>query len=230
MSKGGHRQLKKQEEWVLFLKKPPTLVGNRVLEKEIAESMTAKWTAGAIFASTKNNLQMRKNIFIYGLIAGIVVAIPMLFTVNNCHSDSNFDYEKGMIIGYASMIIAFSLVFVGTRNYRNNYSNGVISFGKAFKIGSLIVLLASTIYVVAWLINYYFFIPDFAEKYSANMLNQLKAKGASQVEIDKQAKEMADFVRMYKNPLFVILMTYVEILPVGLVVTIISSLIFEKKR
>lgn len=173
---------------------------------------------------------MKKNIFIYGLIAGIVVAIPMLFTVNNCHSSNDFDFEKGMIIGYASMIIAFSLVFVGTRNYRNNYNNGVISFGKAFKIGALIVLIASTIYVVAWLINYYLFIPDFAEKYSTNMLSQLRAKGASQTEIDQQTKEMANFVHMYKNPLFVILMTYVEILPVGLVVTLISSLILKRKN
>ena len=40
---------------------------------------------------------------------------------------------------------------------------------------------------------------------------------------------MADFVRNYKNPFFVAMMTYVEILPVGLIVTIISSLILKTK-
>jgi len=173
---------------------------------------------------------MKKNIIIYGLIAGIVVSILMLSTVNYIgHCEGNVDYNTSMLIGYASMLIAFSLVFVGIRNYRDKYNAGVISFGKAFKIGIMIVLIASTIYVVAWLIDYFFFIPDFMEKFSAQELDKLKASGASQIEIDKQTKEMADFATMYKNPFFNAMMTYVEILPVGLVVTLISSLILKRK-
>jgi hypothetical protein len=67
------------------------------------------------------------------------------------------------------------------------------------------------------------------EKYSVAMLDKLKASGASQIEIDKETKEMASFVRMSKNPLFTAMMTYVEILPVGLIVTLISSLILKRK-
>jgi len=173
---------------------------------------------------------MKKNIIIYGLIAGIVVSILMLSTTNYIsHCEGNVDYDTSMLIGYASMLISFSLVFVGIRNYRDKYNEGVISFGKAFKIGIMIVLIASTIYVGAWLIDSFFFIPDFAEKYSAQTLDKLKASGASQLEIDKETKEMANFVRMYKNPFFNAAMTYVEILPVGLIVTLISSLILKRK-
>ena len=173
---------------------------------------------------------MKKNVLIYGLISGTIVSIIMLITVNYySHCEGNVDYSTSMLIGYASMLLAFSLVFVGTRNYRDKYNNGIISFGKAFKIGSLIVLIASTMYVVAWLIDYYFFIPDFLEKYSANMLAELKSSGASQAEIDAQIKEMAWFSELYKNPFFNALMTYLEILPVGLVVTLISSLILKRK-
>ena len=173
---------------------------------------------------------MKKNIIVYGLIAGIVVSVLMLSSVNYLsHCEGNVDYDTSMLIGYASMLIAFSLVFVGIRNYRDKYNGGVISFGKAFKIGIVMVLIASTIYVVAWLIDYFFFIPDFMEKYSAHTLDELKAGGASQIEIDKQAKEMANFAKMYKNPFFNAMMTYVEILPVGLIVTLISSLILKRK-
>jgi len=173
---------------------------------------------------------MKKNILIYGLIAGIVVSVLMLLSVNYIsHCEGNIDYATSMLIGYAAMLLAFSLVFVGIRNYRDKYNGGVISFGKAFKIGILIVLIASTIYVIAWLIDYFFFIPDFAEKYAAHTLDKLKASGASQIEIEKETKEMADFARMYKNPFFNALMTYVEILPVGLIVTIISALILKRK-
>lgn len=173
---------------------------------------------------------MKKNIIVYGIIAGIIVSVIMLISVNSVsHQEGNFDYNSSLLVGYASMLIAFSLVYVGIRNYRNKYNNGVISFGKAFKIGIIIVLIASTMYVVAWLIEYFYFIPDFMEKYSAHTLENLKASGAGQAEIDKQAKEMADFATMYKNPFFNAMMTYLEILPVGLVVTLISSLILKRK-
>ena len=173
---------------------------------------------------------MQKNILIYGLIAGAVVSTIMLFTVNYIsHCEGSVDYGTSMLIGYASMLVAFSLVFVGIRNYRDKYNGGIISFGKAFKIGIMIVLIASTMYVVAWLVDYFYFIPDFMEKYSAHELDKLKANGASQIEIDKQTKEMANFAEMYKNPFFNAMMTYVEILPVGLIVTLISSLILKRK-
>jgi hypothetical protein len=173
---------------------------------------------------------MKKNIIIYGLIAGIVVSVLMLFSINYIsHVEGKVDYNTSLLIGYLSMIIAFSLVYVGIRNFRDKYNGGVISFGKAFKIGIMIVFIASTIYVVAWLIDYFFFIPDFMEKFSAQELDKLKASGASQIEIDQETKRMANFARMYKNPFFNALMTYAEILPVGLVVTLISSLILKRK-
>lgn len=173
---------------------------------------------------------MKKNIIIYGLIAGIVVSVLMLSSVNYLsHCEGNVDYDTSMLIGYASMLIAFSLVFVGIRNYRDKFNEGVVSFGKAFKIGIMIVSIASTIYVVAWLVDYFYFIPDFMEKYSAHTLDQLKASGASQIEIDKQTKDMASFGKMYQNPFFNAMMTYAEILPVGLIVTLISSLILKRK-
>ena len=174
---------------------------------------------------------MQKNVIIYGLIAGTIVSTIMLLSINLIGHDeaSNIDLSTSMLIGYASMVIAFSLVFVGIRNYRNKYNGGVISFGMAFKVGILIVLVASTMYVVAWLINYFFFTPDFIERYSAQVIAELKAGGASQAEIDKEAKSMESFAKMYKNPFFNAMITYVEILPVGLVVTVISSLILKRR-
>jgi len=178
----------------------------------------------------QGNKIMKKNIIIYGLIAGIVVSVLMLASVNYLsHCEGNVSYDTSLLIGYASMLIAFSLVFVGIRNYRDKYNGGIISFGKAFKIGIMMVLIASTVYVIAWLIDYYFFIPDFMEKYSAHTLEELKASGASQIEIDEQTKEMANMVTMLKNPFFNAMMTYAEILPVGLIVTLISSLILKRK-
>jgi len=110
---------------------------------------------------------MKRNILICGLISGAIVAILMVFTSMACYK--NEDFESSMVLGYASMILAFSLVFVGIKNYRDKFNHGEVSFGKAFKIGLYITLIASTMYVVVWLIEYYLFIPDFMDKYTAHV-------------------------------------------------------------
>ncbi len=116
---------------------------------------------------------MKKIILVCGLIAGLIVTSVMLVSMTMCGQD--IDYENGMIYGLGSMILAFSLIFVGIKNYRDKYNNGIVSFGKAFKIGLYISLIASTMYVITWAIDYHFFIPDFMDKYAALSLQKLKA-------------------------------------------------------
>ncbi len=170
---------------------------------------------------------MKKIVIVNGLIAGVIVAAMFLITMGLYHKNGNF--EGGMLIGYASMLLAFSLIFVAIIRFRDKYNNGVISFGKAFRIGLYITLIASTIYVVTWLIDYYVFIPDFADKYAASMIDKLKTSGASAVEIAKQTKEMDSFKEMYQNPVMVVLFTYLEIIPVGLLLTLVASFILKRK-
>lgn len=137
--------------------------------------------------------------------------------------------DKRLLFGYASMVLAFSLIFAGVKNFRDNYNGGVIGFGNALKVALLITAVASTVYVTAWLIDYYFFIPEYMEKYAASILADLKAKHASQASIDKQMAELAQLAKMYKNPFFNALMTYAEIVPVGLVISVIAALILKNK-
>ena len=173
---------------------------------------------------------MKKTILVCGAIAGAIVSTEMLIGMSYMsHCSGQVGYNTSMLIGYASMLIAFSLVFVGIRRYRDQYNGGAISFGKAFKVGFLIVLVASTMYVGSWLIDNFFFMPDFGEKFAARTLEELKASGASQAVIDKKTAEMASFTQMYRNPIINALITYSEILPMGLIVTFISSLIIKKK-
>lgn len=171
---------------------------------------------------------MKKNILVYGLISGLIISA--LMAVNLAMCSKNNDFDNSMVIGYASMLIAFSMIFVGIQNYRDKYNGGIISFGKAFRVGFFITLLASTIYVIVWLVEEHFFFPDFMEKYMAFEMNKLQASGISTTELADKTKEMEQAKEMYKNPFFKILFTYAEILPVGLIVTLISSLILKRKN
>jgi len=170
---------------------------------------------------------MNKLVITFGIIAGLIVAAMLIITTTIFHASGNI--ESGAIYGYTSMLVAFSLIFVGIKKYRDQHGDGIISFGKGFKIGLLITLIASTIYVITWLIDYYYFMPDFMEKYTAQILEKMKTDGVPQTDIDKQAKEMTKFGEMYKNPFFNALITYTEILPIGLIVTLISALILKRK-
>ncbi len=173
---------------------------------------------------------MKKNILVYGLIAGVVVSTFMLISMNYySHCEGSVDYETSMLIGYASMLVAFSLVFVGIRNYRDKFNQGAITFGKAVGMGLLMVLIASTLYVICWEIRFYFFDPDFMVRYTAQMIEDLKASGAPQAEIDEQTQKMAEITTKYNQLGFNAMMTYMEILPAGVLVTLISSLILRKK-
>jgi hypothetical protein len=171
---------------------------------------------------------MKKNNLVFGLIAGTIVSIVMNVGIDRCYETG--DFEGGMLIGYASMLVAFSFVFVGIKNYRDKHLGGIITFGQAFKTGLWITLIASTIYVAVWMFDYYLFKPDFMDKYSEFMLAKVKESGAGAAEIEKQTAEMAKAKEMYKNPLFVVLFTYFEILPVGLLVAAISGLILKRKE
>jgi ethanolamine transporter EutH len=171
---------------------------------------------------------MKKNILVYGLISGLIISA--LMAVNLAMCSKNADFDNSMVIGYASMLIAFSMIFVGIKNYRDKYNSGIISFGKAFKVGFFITLVASTIYVIVWLVEEHYFFPDFMEKYMAYEMNQLQSSGISATELADKTKELEQAKEMYKNPFFKILFTYAEILPVGLVVTLISSLILKRKN
>lgn len=170
---------------------------------------------------------MKRNVIVFGLIAGAIVSAWMFGSIAWCYPSGNF--EGNMWLGYASMLLAFSLVFVGVKNYRDKYNNGVISFGNAFKLGLLITLVASTVYVVVWLVDYYVFIPDFMDKYAAHEIRKAQTSGGSAAEIKDKVDMMLNMKEKYRNPLFVVLFTYFEILPVGLLVTLISALILKNR-
>lgn len=170
---------------------------------------------------------MKKIVLVFGLISGLIVTTLMFFNIMAMYK--NESAQGSIIVGYTTMVVAFSMIFVGVKNYRDKYNNGIISFGKAFKTGLYITLVASTLYVLVWLVEYKLFFPDFMDRYEACAMNDARSSGATQAELNEKAAEIARGKELYKNPLFVILMTYAEILPVGLVVALLSALLLKRK-
>ncbi|RYU89420.1 DUF4199 domain-containing protein [Mucilaginibacter terrigena] len=171
---------------------------------------------------------MKKIIWVCGIIAGIIsVSWGVL---SEAVIGDSLSLTTRMIFGYATMVLAFSLIFVGIKNYRDNYSNGQITFGKALGIGLLITLIASTVYVAIWMIDFAYFVPDFGEKYQAQAVAEMKAGGLSAAEIQKQSAEMAAMMTRYKtSAAFRAMFTYMEIAPVGIVMSLIAALVLKRR-
>ncbi len=179
--------------------------------------------------SLKNKI-MKKNVLVFGLISGAVVSLTMAISMISLSKNHKCELGNGtMVIGYLSMLVAFSLIYVAVKNYRDKQNGGLISFGKAFTMGLFIALIASTMYVIVWAFVYHYFMPDFMDRYAAQMIESAKAT-ANAAELQVKIAEMDKYKEMYKNPLFFALMTYAEILPVGLLVSLITGFILKRKE
>ena len=170
---------------------------------------------------------MKKNVLVFGTISGLLVSAFMFFSMLFVSKNG---LDGSMLVGYASMLVAFSFIFVAVKNYRDKYNNGFVSFGKAFMIGLCIALIASTCYVITWAFEYHYMMPDFLEKYSQHAIDGLIKSGASEAVISEQKAQMDSYTEMYKSPVFFALFTYMEILPVGLIASLISAFILKRKE
>jgi len=171
--------------------------------------------------------KMTKIVLTYGLISGGILAGLFALMMPLCLNGS-MDYEHSEVLGYTAMILAFILVFLGVRSYRENAGGGSITFGKAFQVGLLITLVTCAVYVISWEIVYWGFMPDFGDKYSAHMIEKARKSGASAAVIAETTAEMARFRELYKNPFINVGMTFIEVFPVGLIVTLVSAGILRK--
>ena len=171
---------------------------------------------------------MKKQIWTYGISIGVSVAVLMYLSFIMWMGETP-NYSMGEIAGYASMLLSFSLLFIGIKQYRDKQLGGYISFKKAFFMGLLMTLIASAIYVIGWMIYSSYNMTDFMDQYTNNMLEKMASEGKSASEIDAKKEEMAYYAELYKNPFWKIVMTFTEIFPVGLIISLISALILKRK-
>ena len=170
---------------------------------------------------------MRKIVLTFGLIAGAILSAMMLITLP---FQDQIGFDKGAVIGYTTMVLAFLMVFFGVRSYRDNVAGGSVTFGRAFMVGLMITAVASVCYVATWELIYYRLAPDFTEKYAAYSVEKAKRSGATEAQIAARTKQMTEFKEMYKNPLVNIAFTLLEPLPVGILFTLLTAGVLSRKR
>jgi hypothetical protein len=167
---------------------------------------------------------MTRNLLLYGGIGGAIIG-TMLFTV----TVMGVLEDGGMALGYAMMLIALSTIFLAIKRQRDD-QGGVIRFWPALMLGIGISAIAGIFYVVAWEAATAVAGGDFIGDYARNMIEAKRAAGASAAELARYTAEMETLKRQYADPLFRMPMTFAEIFPVGVLVSLVSAALLRNPR
>ncbi len=172
---------------------------------------------------------MKKIILVYGSIAGAIVGGMLLITMP-LYESGTLKFENGEWLGYTTMVIALSLVFFGVKSYRDNHSGGSITFWNGLKVGLLITLVASVLYILSWEVTYNTMKGDFIEQWGNKYVERMKKEGATEAALAEAKLKMENYSVMYKNPAFRMAITFTEIAPVGILISLLSAALLRKKE
>lgn len=165
----------------------------------------------------------------YGLIAGLFIASAMLLSISYL-DHGNMSYGLAEILGYLSMLVGFSAVYIGVRRHRDLKLGGEITFGKAFVLGLQMVLIASIIYVVGWLMYITINGNEFMAQYFDAQIAEVVANGKPEAENAKEIANLEEKKEFYSKPMIQGVVAFTEIFPPGLLISLITGLLVKRKN
>lgn len=166
---------------------------------------------------------MLRTILTYGVIGGLIAGGMLSIIVTNFEGSTG---PYGMAIGYLVMLIGLSTIFLAIKRQRDVAGGGVIRFLPALGMGLAISLVAGVVYALCWDVALHIIgIDAFIDSFAGTM-----TEGKSGAELAKARAEMEGFRTAYHNPLFRLPMTFTEIFPVGVLVSLVSALLLRNSR
>jgi hypothetical protein len=169
---------------------------------------------------------MKKIVLTFGLISGLIMSV--LMGASLVFADK-IGSGHSLVLGYTIMVASFLLIYFGIRSYRDNILAGQISFGRAFACGILITLITTVFYVVMWEIIYFNFIPHFMDGYFAAQIHKVQSAGLDAAATAARIAAIQHSQQLYQNPLVNMAYTFMEPLPVGLLITLISAALLRRR-
>jgi len=127
------------------------------------------------------------------------------------------------------MVASFLLIYFGIRSYRDNTLGGRISFGRAFVCGILITLITTVFYVVSWEFIYFNFMPHFMDGYFTAQIHKVQSAGLDPATAAARVAAIQHSQQLYQNPFVNAAYTFIEPLPVGLIIALISAAVLRRK-
>lgn len=99
----------------------------------------------------------------------------------------------------------------------------------ALGVGLGISAVASLFWVVGWEITLATGF-DFRSAYTDSVVAAARTRGAPPAELERIQAETADFLAMYANPLFRLPITFAEMFPIGVLISVLSAALLRNSR
>jgi len=144
----------------------------------------------------------------YGLLVGFII-----FTIHLFFGIDNLDLTTNEILGYVSIFLSLSFIFFGIKHYRDKENEGLISFGKALKIGLAISVLVALGIAFADFIYTKLINPDFFADYEQQLIDQGKEDQIMEMTITTAA-------------IFMLILVTI----IGFIISLISGIILQRKQ
>jgi len=170
---------------------------------------------------------MFRTILVYGAISGTIIIATMIAGLALASGEGSTGSQW---FGYLTMLVAFSLIFVGIKRYRDNVLGGVIKFWPAFGMGLGIAAVAGVFYVIGWEISLHMTDFAFVETYREGMEKAYRAKDLADDVLAKKLAGLDEMMVNYMNPFFRMPMTFLEPTPVSLVVALVSAALLRNPK
>ena len=162
---------------------------------------------------------MKNFVLRYGLVGGCTLIV--LGLLNWFFVAQTFGYTASEVVGYASMVVALLAVPLGITYFRDKLNQGIVSFKEALKIGGGITLITS---VIMFLYSTLFFIVE-GDNFKKWYENGLDVERLQQMQAQMEA--MPAFAL---TPWFQGLVMLLTVLLIGVVITLISSLVLKRTK
>ena len=171
---------------------------------------------------------MKRILLTYGSIAGLIAIGGVVLSLSL--PERGQSWINLQFLGYLIMLVALSVIFVAIKRYRDRDLGGIITFGTAMLIGLGISVVAGVIYVAVW--ETYLAQTDYAfiNDYFESALAAKEAEGITGPELESFVNDMESMRTQYANPAFRLPMTFLEIFPVGLLISLVSAAILRKSE
>ncbi len=159
-----------------------------------------------------------KNSMNFGAIVGLafIVYAVILFL---------FGLENSTTAGYINYLILIVGIFVGTKQFRDNFNNGLITYANALGSGTSIAFFASLILALYMYVFVTVIDPDAIDKMRVLAEERFLDKGMPDDQIEK-AMEMN---QKFMTPAFLSLMTVPTFTFFGFLFSLVTSAILKKE-
>lgn len=174
---------------------------------------------------------MKSPVIYFGLLGGILITLLFLgpvVIIPDAYTGSD-EMVSSEIFGYSVMILSLLTIYFGIRKSRDLASETRFGFGQGLLTGLKITIIACAIFYLGNVLLYEVISPNFLSEFSAYYKQNLLENAASEEERQQLAAEFESTASILESSYAYAALMSASALMIGVVISLISSLVLMRR-